>query len=432
MSGAPRAGGRRHRSHVTGEVHVLVRVVIVVLFVVSPVGAHAQETIAEIRVHGNHTTPDADVIGLSGLTTGEAATEARLAEAEQALRHSHRFEDVEVRKRFRSIDNAADILVMIVIDERAGVSADDLTPGFGARVRSAIQWLPIFTYAEGYGFTYGIRATVAEPIGEDSQLSFPFSWGGERRAGVELERSFNDQRTRAGAAFWLNRRVNPFFDVRDLRRQVRVEADHAVAPWIRVGAGARIAQVEFGDTYDARHVSGGPHVTLDTRIDPLFPRNAIHTRIDWERVAFESGSAGRFKTDARGYIGLRGSTVLALRGQLVRSSDPLPQAEQALLGGGDSLRGYRSGHRAGDNLAAVSVELRVPINSPLRVSQFGVKGFIDTGTVWNSGTRLGDQRFERGIGGGVFLGAAIAMLDLDVAWPEDGKPRVHFGLGISF
>jgi hemolysin activation/secretion protein len=124
--------------------------------------------------------------------------------------------------------------------------------------------------------------------------------------------------------------------------------------------------------------------------------------------------------------------VAALRGQLVRSDGPLPSAEQPLLGGGDSLRGYRSGHRAGDNLAAVSAELRVPLNSPLRVSQFGVKGFIDAGTVWNSGTRLGDQRFERGIGGGVFVGAAVAMLNLDVAWPEDGKPRVHFALGVSF
>jgi outer membrane protein assembly factor BamA len=397
-----------------------------------PAAAGAQETIAEIRVHGNHTTPDADVIALSGLKPGDAATESRLAEAAQALRTSHRFDEVDVRKRYRSIDNPADILVMIVIDERAGVSADDLTPGFGARVRSAIQWLPIFNYAEGYGLTYGIRASFADPIGEDSQLSFPVSWGGERRAGVELERSFNDQRTRAGVGFWVSRRVNPFFEARDLRQQIRVEADHAVRPWMRVGAGARIAHVEFGDAYQARHVAAGPHATIDTRVDPLFPRNAIHTRIGWERIAFESGSAGRVTTDARGYIGIGGPLVLALRGQLVRADGALPEAEQALLGGGDSLRGYRAGHRAGDNLAAVSAEVRVPLNSPLRVSKFGVKGFIDAGTVWNSGTRLGDQRFERGIGGGVFLGAAVVRLDLDVAWPEEGKPRLHVGLGVSF
>ena len=107
---------------------------------------------------------------------------------------------------------------MIVIDERAGVSADDLTPGFGARVRSSMVWWPILNYADGYGFTYGIRPAFTDPIGQDSRLSFPFSWGGERRAGVELERSFNDQRTRAGVEFWVNRRVNPFFAVPDVRQ----------------------------------------------------------------------------------------------------------------------------------------------------------------------------------------------------------------------
>ena len=272
----------------------------------------------------------------------------------------------------------------------------------------------------------------ADPIGQDSVLSFPLSWGGERRAGVELERSFDDQRTRAGVAFWVNREVNPFYEVPDLRQQVRLEADHAVVPWMRVGAGASIAHVEFGDNYDARHVAGGPHVTFDTRINPLFPRNAVHTRIDWERIAFETGSAGRWNVDARGYIGVSRWTVVALRGQLVRSDAALPQAEQSLLGGEDSLRGYRAGYRAGDSLAAVSAELRVPLNSPLRVSQVGVKGFIDAGTVWNSGTSLSDQRFDRGIGGGVFIGAAVVILDLDIAWPKDGKPRVHFAMGVSF
>lgn len=402
------------------------------LSLVVPRATHAQETIAEIRVHGNHTTPDADVIALSGLKPGDAATDARLAAAEQALRDSDRFDDVEVRKRFRSIENPADILVMIVIDEPAGVSADDLTPGFGARVRSSLLWLPILNYADGYGFTYGLRTTFADPVGKDSALSFPFSWGGERRAGVELERSFNDQRTRAGVAFWVNRRVNPFFDAADRRQQVRVEADHAMAPWVRVGAGARIAHVDFGDGYEARHVAAGPYVTFDTRIDPLFPRNAVHTRIGWERLAFESGGAGLWRADARGYIGVGTWAVVALRGQLVRSDAALPQAEQPLLGGYDSLRGYRTGHRAGDSLAAVSGEVRVPLNSPLRVSQFGVKTFIDAGTVWNSGTSVGDQPFERGIGGGIFLGAAIMKLDVDVAWPEDGKPRVHVALAFNF
>ncbi len=127
-----------------------------------------------------------------------------------------------------------------------------------------------------------------------------------------------------------------------------------------------------------------------------------------------------------------GSNVLALRGAYVRASGALPLFEQTLLGGSGSLRGYRTGHRAGDNVATASVELRVPLNSPLNTGRFGVKAFADWGTAWQSGDRLADQRVERGLGGGVYVGAGPVILDLDVAWPETGKPRAHFGLGVSF
>lgn len=137
-------------------------------------------------------------------------------------------------------------------------------------------------------------------------------------------------------------------------------------------------------------------------------------------------------TDTRGYMGVGGSAVLALRGQLARADAALPFAEQSLLGGSGSLRAYRTGHRAGDNLAAVSAEVRYPLTSPLRVGRFGVKAFVDAGTVWSAGGRLNDQQFERGLGGGLYLGAAAIIMDLDVAWPEKGKPRAHFGLGVSF
>ena len=43
------------------------------------------------------------------------------------------------------------------------------------------------------------------------------------------------------------------------------------------------------------------------------------------------------------------------------SCRPLPAAEQALLGGWDSLRGYPAGYRAGDRMVALSAEFRLPV-----------------------------------------------------------------------
>ena len=61
------------------------------------------ERIAEIRVHGNHTTPEADILTLAGLSTGLDASEARLKLAEQKLENTGRFEGVELRRRVRVV-----------------------------------------------------------------------------------------------------------------------------------------------------------------------------------------------------------------------------------------------------------------------------------------------------------------------------------------
>jgi hemolysin activation/secretion protein len=171
---------------------------------------------------------------------------------------------------------------------------------------------------------------------------------------------------------------------------------------------------------------------LDTRLDPSFPRKAVHAKVGWERLTFEDGDAGRWHGDVRGYVAVGGANVLALRGQFSRVDAPLPPSEQPLLGGSGSLRGYRTGDRAGDSLAAVSAELRVPLTSPLTIARLGVKAFVDAGTVWSSGERMVDQAFERGIGGGVYAGVAAFLLNVDVAWAESGRARGHVGFGVTF
>jgi outer membrane protein assembly factor BamA len=87
------------------------------------------ETLGEVRVHGNHTTPDADVLGVAGLTVGAAVSEDLLAQAAARLRASGRFAAVEVRKRYRSLDNPSDILVVVGGDEHAAGWDGVLTPG---------------------------------------------------------------------------------------------------------------------------------------------------------------------------------------------------------------------------------------------------------------------------------------------------------------
>ena len=407
---------------------VLVSFVIFVSFVVNPDWAQAQESIAEIRVHGNHTTPDTDIISLARLAVGDAATDVALKDAEQRLTDSGRFDAVEVRRRYRSISDPSEILVILLVDERAAVSPDNLTPGPLSRVKAAGMWLPILNARDGYGLTYGARISIIKPLGMGSRVSMPLTWGGERRAALEIERTFeHGPITTARGTISAYRRVNPHFNQPDTRREVSVQADRLLTRWLRAGADARVAQVTFANA-ENRRTAAGAHLVLDTRLDPSFPRNAVHATVGVERI----GLAAVVSTDVRGYVGIGGSAVLALRAQASRASAALPSSEQSLLGGAESLRGYRAGHRAGDGMAAVSAEARLPLTSPLNYGRFGVKAFVDAGTTWDVGERLADQHFDRGIGGGVYFGATALTGGVDVAWPRDGKPRVHVGFGVTF
>ncbi len=64
--------------------------------------------------------------------------------------------------------------------------------------------------------------------------------------------------------------------------------------------------------------------------------------------------------------------------------------------------------------------------------RLGVSAFWDTGTTWDYGERLGDQRFRHGVGGGVFAQAPLIRLNVDVANNLEGDTRVHFGFGFRF
>jgi outer membrane protein assembly factor BamA len=395
----------------------------------------APEVIREVRVHGNHTTPDTDILAIAQLVLGGSASPDNIAAAEKRLRESNRFSAVEIRKRFRSITDPSDILVIVLVDERAGVSDTDLTPGPLKRFRVAGMWLPVLDYADGYGFTYGARVSFVDVLGRRSRVSVPLTWGGERQVALEVDRAFErGPFSRVEGSLSLTRRENPHFEIGDTRKMARVRAERSLTSWLRAGGGVGVTDVAFGEV-DQSHITTGADLIVDTRRDPAFPRNAIHAIVGVDHLAFDvDHSVNRRSADARAYVGLVGSTVLALRVSASQVDAPLPVYEQRILGGTSLLRGYRFGYRIGDNLAALSAELRVPITSPMNLGRFGFKGFVDYGTVYPHGAKLSEQTFDRGIGGGVFLTATVLRMGLDVAWPrgDTKKPRWHFGLGVTF
>jgi len=396
----------------------------------------APETITSIQIQGNTATSDEEIRRLAGVSVGMPLEAATLDEVAARLRAARRFEQVEVRKRFASIADPSQIVLVILVDEgpvRIEMTGNPQEPTRVVRSRRLnLMFLPLLDREDGYGFTYGARFAIADPIGAQSHIAFPLTWGGTKRAAAELDKSFaRGPVTRVLAGGSVSRRTNPFYEEDDDRERAWVRAERAIVRAVRVGATAGFQRVSFFDARDT-FAQAGADVVLDTRLDPFLPRDAVYARAAWDRFNLGGGAVAQSELEGRGYIGLKGQSVLALRAQRTDSSDALPLYLQPLLGGMANLRGFKAGYAAGDTLVAASAELFVPITSPLDTAKIGVSVFADAGTVYADRQRLADQTMLQGYGGSVWLTAAVLRLNLAVAHGRGASTRAHFSLTTAF
>jgi outer membrane protein assembly factor BamA len=230
----------------------------------------------------------------------------------------------------------------------------------------------------------------------------------------------------------ITRQEHPFYDVGDRRAGAWARVSHTFASRLTLGARLDRTDVRFGDLDDDA-TSFGVDATLDLRQDPLFPRNTFFVTAGLERIdPASSEPLQRRRVDAHGYLGLPGQPVLALRALYDGSDDPTPAWRRPMLGGGATLRGHRVGAFAADSILATSVELRVPVNSPIGTARTGFEIFFDAGKAQDAGRSLSDAKWERGAGAGVFVLAPFFQLRLDVASNLRGGVRWHLAAGARF
>jgi hypothetical protein len=402
-------------------------------------GPAPSETIGEIRVHGNAYLTDDDVIRLAGVAVGKAIDDAEVEAIRRRLKDSGRFETVEVRKRFRSLTDTSDVALVLLVHERPGIrSIDDGTSAVlnpVRRLKNRLMFLPIITYADGYGFTYGGRVSTVDLLGVGERLSVPLTWGGTRRAALEFERPFKRgplTRVESSIAIW--NRENPRFEIRDQRVELQGRAERVLADIVRLGVEGSRATISFDDL-DDRLTTFGANAALDTRGDPAFPGNAVLLWAGWTAMDFRSlpVRVNRYTSEARGYLRLYRQSVLAARGQYISSDATLPPYERLLLGGSSTVRGFRTGSFDGDRSLVTSVELRAPLTSVLNGAKLGVIAFMDAGKIWDFGQSPGAVTWRRGAGGGVFLIASVVRINLDVAYGiGTGNTRLHLSSGFTF
>jgi outer membrane protein assembly factor BamA len=391
------------------------------------------EVVSAIQIHGNTATPDEEIRALANIQIGMRVEPGTVDEVAARLRAAKRFESVRVLKRFASIADPTQILLVVIVDEgpvRIEMTGDPGRPTRVVRSRSRnVMFLPLLSHEDGYGMTYGVRIARPDILGKQSRVSVPMTWGGEKKAGIELETPISRagiDRVTIGAS--LSRRTNPFFEEEDRRRRAWIRGERELGRAVRAGLTAGWQQASFFNTTD-RFTHAGADLVLDTRIDPLLPRHAVYARAAWEHLSL---GTNRTEIDARGYIGLMGQSVLAVRALRHDADSPLPLFLKPLLGGMSNLRGFAAGTVAGDTLVATSAELLLPLTSPLNVGKIGVSAFVDAGAAYDKGARLSDQTLKQGYGGSVWFSAAFLRLNIAVAHGRGSSTRVHLGGNVSF
>jgi outer membrane protein assembly factor BamA len=398
------------------------------------------EVVAAIRIQGNLVTPDEEVRRLAGVEVGMPFTTDTPSAAAARLRDTHRFKRVEVLKRFVSIEDPAQIMVVVIVDEGpvdidwGGEGETPDQPSVVRRRGFHLLFLPILSFEDGYGFSYGARFARASPFGARSHLSFPLTWGGDKRAALEIEKNFvRGPLSGIEAGVAANRREHPFYQSAGDRQRMWLTARRTVGSALTV-SGTTAWQHDVLLDRDDGFVQTGAEVVVDTRLDPMLPRNAVYARAGWTRSNVpdeHEGPVNQTSLDVRGYAGLPGQSVVMVRALREDSDRPLPPYLQPMLGGMPNLRGFRRGFAVGDTLVAGSIEIRTPLVSPLSFVRFGTTAFFDVGTAYPNGDRFKEQKLERAVGGGIWLSMAMFRLNLAVAHGLGATTRVHFGASLS-
>ena len=402
----------------------------------------ARETVAEIRVHGNLSLSDAEVIALAGVEPGDPAARDLTETVRERLEASGRFETIDVRRLYRSLTATDEVALVIVVRERPGARWSNPVARALAGMGRRLMVAPIVDHREGYGVAYGALTSVLDPFGPGSRLSVPATWGGHKRIGLEMEAPVPGRvvdRLRAGG--WRGRQRHPYFDVDDDRTGFEVAVERGLLGGLRLNGAAAWENVRFATSAE-RLVRSAVYVDYgDYRETPATARrNTVVVRAGIERLATVGDGAAviRPRLDARAYAAAGGQAILAARLLFEGASAPLPPYERALLGGspaaGGTLRGWPAGVAVGDRIAAASIELRLPITSLLSDGQVGLRFFYDTAAVYPAERSIRRASFLKGAGAGVFFmppqfGFPVSI---DVAHDFASGMRMHASAGFGF
>ena len=135
--------------------------------------------------------------------------------------------------------------------------------------------------------------------------------------------------------------------------------------------------------------------------------------------------------------------ILIMQGSFQFANDSLLGADQFIIGGPTSVRGYDQNARFGDNGLRASIEDRITVSENEDGTPFAqIIPFIDTATVWNQDRATNDQTLLLGAGIGTIIrpsdslqarvDIAVPLIRLDEAGDSAQDLFVYFNMDYRF
>ncbi|MEQ9353724.1 ShlB/FhaC/HecB family hemolysin secretion/activation protein [Coleofasciculus chthonoplastes] len=206
---------------------------------------------------------------------------------------------------------------------------------------------------------------------------------------------------------------------------------------------SRTSVFKFGQEYTLRQTSGAwafrSLFSFGTGLFDATENSDINE--DWPDGQFVSWLAQIQRVQI-----INPDNFLIIQADLQLAFDSLLPAQQFVIGGGQSVRGYRQNVRAGDNGFRISVEDRITLErDESGIATFVLAPFFDVGYVWNRGTNpneLLDQTFIAGLGLGILweplpnlnlrLDYGLPLVDLDDRGENAQDDGFYFSVNYNF
>lgn len=320
-------------------------------------------------------------------------------------------------------------------------------------VQEKVSWSisPILSNNDLFGWYTGVNLTYHNLWGRRNRIDATFQIGGIRKYGLAWSDPWFGGKLHLFTRLdiyhthfpYLYGDHHPHFNERDTG--VLLTVGKGIGRRIRTGIRIGMERIWVEDptvTFSETHTDDisllEGFFTFDSRDWPLYPRTGLYLQA-WihEFGLFQNHRFYRTGLDFNLYSPIYHDNILALQTSVQISQGKVPIYKRIHLGGGKTIRGYRTGLLSGENYFLTSLEYRFHIfyeRNPLAGINVGYAGvlFLDAGAAWFQNQIVKPHMLHGSLGFGIHVIWDRWVFRAEYGNHGKGWGFINMGTGIKF